>query len=124
ALLGVGLFVGIRTAGLIFAGGFLGWGIGIPLLARGELPPMGDPSGLAMDLWSTQIRYIGVGAMLIGGLWSLLVLVRPLAALMLSSSTDRSDGSDGGDLPSPVLGIMALMALGGLALASLGVVGS
>lgn len=124
ALLGVGLFVGIRTAGLIFAGGFLGWGIGIPLLARGELPPMGDPSGLAMDLWSTQIRYIGVGAMLIGGLWSLLVLVRPLAALMLSSSTDRSDGSDGGDLPSAVLGIMALMALGGLALASLGVVGS
>ncbi|HNR32125.1 MAG TPA: oligopeptide transporter, OPT family, partial [Candidatus Hydrogenedentes bacterium] len=35
ALLGVGYIVGIRVASLVFLGGFMAWGVALPLMARG-----------------------------------------------------------------------------------------
>ncbi|MDB5108634.1 MAG: peptide transporter [Candidatus Binatus sp.] len=75
ALLGVGYIVGIRIAALVFAGGAFAWLIAIPLLtaqqtAHGSL----DAATIASQLWSSQVRYLGVGAMLTGGivtLWKL-----------------------------------------------------
>jgi putative OPT family oligopeptide transporter len=69
ALLGVGYIVGIRIAMLVFAGGALGNLLIIPLAS--SLHP--DLRKLSADaaayaLWSGQTRYLGVGAMLVGGL--------------------------------------------------------
>ena len=71
ALLAVGFIVRLNIAVLIFIGGFLGWLVGIPLLGSG-LEFAEDPLHGASTLWSTKIRYIGVGAMVIGGLASIL----------------------------------------------------
>ena len=38
---------------------------------RSRVPPRQPP---AVAIWSAQIRYLGVGAMLIGGIWTLISL--------------------------------------------------
>ena len=55
---------------LIFIGGSIGWLIGIPLLGGG-LEFAAHPADGAWELWSTKIRYVGVGAMVIGGMASI-----------------------------------------------------
>lgn len=72
ALLAVGYIVRLHVASLVFIGGALGFFLAIPLL--GTPVGMEDTSAidLAWNLWSTQVRYIGVGAMITGGLWSII----------------------------------------------------
>lgn len=83
ALLAVGYIVKLEIAVLVFLGGVIGWVIGIPLLGTPE--GLGDLStmDLAWALWSTKIRYLGVGAMIVGGIWSILSVRKGLAAGMV-----------------------------------------
>ena len=78
ALLAVGFIVRLNVAILIFIGGFLGWLVGIPLLGQG-LEHAADPLGGAAFLWSTKIRYVGVGAMVVGGISSIFKVRNGLA---------------------------------------------
>ncbi len=56
-----------------------------------------DPLPAAGLLWSSRIRYLGVGAMLVGGLWSLLKLRRPLVDAisggLAAARLKRQDGA-------------------------------
>ena len=70
ALVAVGFIVRLNIAILIFIGGALSWLIGIPILGNG-LEYAANPLDGAWSIWSTKIRYIGVGAMVIGGLSSI-----------------------------------------------------
>ncbi len=79
ALLSVGYIVGLNIAILVFLGGAANWLVAIPICAALQDWPMVDGQAMsALDwagqLWSTQTRYIGVGAMLIGGLWTIIKL--------------------------------------------------
>jgi putative OPT family oligopeptide transporter len=97
ALLAVGFIIGLRTAAVVFLGGVIGWLILMPAygLVQG-LPP--DRTGLAsaMSIWSGQIRYVGIGAMLTGGLWTLLQLREPVrkSLQMLRASYRASAGPE------------------------------
>jgi putative OPT family oligopeptide transporter len=75
ALIGVGYIIGIRIAALVFAGGAFAWLIAIPVLTAFHAGSgTGDAATTAAQLWSGQVRYLGVGAMLTGGvvtLWKL-----------------------------------------------------
>ncbi len=91
ALLGVGWIIGPKIASYVLVGGLIGWVIIAPLiaLATGLPTPItaetisnalamgqGDVTvGLNIwgffEIWGSQIRYIGVGAMLVGGLWAI-----------------------------------------------------
>lgn len=75
ALIAVGYIVGIRISLLVFLGGVISWWIAIPILMWTTGIPEGQnlvDAGYVM--WSDKIRYIGVGAMVIGGLWALIDL--------------------------------------------------
>ena len=77
ALLAVGYIVGINVAVLMLAGGLVNWFIAIPALAASQPWPMVDGEPIAaMDyawtLWSTKTRYLGVGGMMVGGLWTII----------------------------------------------------
>ncbi len=75
ALIAVGYIVGVRIAFLVFAGGAISWWIAIPMyMAMNGMPEAGNEVGAGYDIWSTQIRYLGVGAMVVGGLWALISL--------------------------------------------------
>lgn len=79
ALLGVGFIIGLRTAAVVLLGGIIGWVILMPAygLVHG-LPADRNGLAAAMSIWSGQIRYVGIGAMLIGGLWTLTKLCEPV----------------------------------------------
>lgn len=69
-LVAVGYIVRLNVALLIFIGGSLAWLIGIPLFgtAAGDDPAVDQ----AYKIWSEQVRFIGVGAMVLGGFSSLI----------------------------------------------------
>ncbi len=77
-LVAVGFIVRLHVAVLIFIGGALGWLIGIPLL--GGASQHADPIEGAWAIWSSEIRYVGVGAMVVGGMSSLFAVRAGLLA--------------------------------------------
>lgn len=70
ALLGVGYIVGFNVSILVFLGGAIGWLIGIPIYSLYH-PISGNLIDATWDIWSSNIRFMGVGAMIVGGLWSI-----------------------------------------------------
>lgn len=95
ALLAVGYIIGLQTAVIVFLGGLIGWLILMPAYGFfNGLPP--DQTGVAAALliWSGQIRYVGIGAMLIGGLWTLTKLREPVwRSLQTLRASYRARGS-------------------------------
>ncbi len=79
ALLAVGVIIGLNTAVVVFLGGVIGWLVLMPIhgIIHG-LPAGKTPLAAAMAIWSGQIRYVGIGAMLTGGLWTLTKLREPV----------------------------------------------
>ena len=99
ALLGVGWIIGPKIASFIFVGGLLGWVILAPLIALAVgLPSPTTPSAITdalafgngnfdvgsmiwgfYQIWGDYIRYVGVGAMVVGGLYTIFKLRANLA---------------------------------------------
>jgi len=94
ALLGVGWIIGPRIASFVFVGGLIGWVIISPLIALAigiPMPTTDSQISEAMhlaggnlevgkyiwgfyEIWGDYIRYIGVGAMVVGGLYTIFKL--------------------------------------------------
>ncbi|MFW6157210.1 MAG: OPT family oligopeptide transporter, partial [Balneolaceae bacterium] len=92
ALLGVGYIVGLNIAVLVFGGGLISWLFGIPIYMAFADPAevsavVGDATGYdaALAIWSEKVRYMGVGAMVVGGVWALISLAGPLVDGIKSS---------------------------------------
>ena len=97
ALMSVGYIVGLRVATLVFAGGVISWWIAIPIyLAINGNPEQLDPVALGGSTWSSQIRFLGVGAMVVGGLWALLSLRGAIGSALsagLKAIKNKTDNS-------------------------------
>ncbi len=81
ALLGVGWIIGPKISSFVFVGGLLGWVIITPLIVLAT----GLPSGISpidgfFQIWGDYVRYIGVGAMVVGGLYTIFKLRSNLAS--------------------------------------------
>jgi putative OPT family oligopeptide transporter len=100
ALLGVGYIVGFNIALLVFIGGALAWLVGIPLLglARG-LELAGSPLDGAWHIWETEIRYMGIGAMVVGGIWSIIKIRHGIATGLREAIFGYRGSHAGGLLP-------------------------
>ena len=73
ALVAVGYIVGLNISILMFVGGALNWFVAIPILAAMHPWPEGTSAlDHAWELWSTETRFLGVGAMIVGGFWALI----------------------------------------------------
>lgn len=103
ALLGVGYIIGLNVSIVIVAGGILSWNIAIPIYS--SLFLAGNPElsaqlvganaeTAAFAIWSSQIRYLGVGAMLIGGIWTLISLRHSLLSGVRSGLAAARAGAD------------------------------
>ncbi|MBB4756948.1 oligopeptide transporter, OPT family [Xanthomonas arboricola] len=102
ALLGVGYIVGLNVGIVVLSGSILSWHIAIPLYQQffmGSDPALaqslvGAPAAdTAFGIWGAKIRYLGVGAMLIGGVWTLFSLRKSLLSGVKSGfSAARKSG--------------------------------
>lgn len=114
ALVAVGYIVGLNVAVLIFIGGAVAWLVGIPLVSAGA-----DLSSGALDaawhLWSTQIRYVGVGCMVVGGVTSIwrvrAGLVQATKHLGRGWSEPGVEGELDRDLAGPKIAAFSLVAV-------------
>ena len=105
ALLGVGYIVGPKISAFLFGGAMLGWMVMMPILVATvpEAASLWD-AGSVKDIWRNYVRYVGAGAIAVGGFVS---LVRSLPTFLhafkpLKGAPSGEDGAehDGGrDLP-------------------------
>ena len=85
ALLSVGYIVGLRIASFIFLGGVVGFAILVPIygLVNGFPNSSGYIDLITLadynEIWKAQIRYAGVGAMVIGGVYTLWSMRKTIA---------------------------------------------
>lgn len=124
ALLSVGYIVGLNVGIVVLAGAMISWNIAIPFYVANILPTNAElaqaaaglnAEDLAGFIWSKQIRYLGVGAMLVGGIWALVSLrhsllsgVRSGLAAARASAAGQVIAHTEQDLPmkSVLLGIL------------------
>lgn len=108
ALFGVGYIVGLNIGVVMLAGGALAWLVAIPIYSTFFLAT--DPvlsvqlagasaEDAAFAIWSSQIRYLGVGAMLTGGVWTLVSLRHSLVS-GIRSGLSSDHALDGVDVPA------------------------
>ncbi|MFL3044951.1 MAG: OPT family oligopeptide transporter [Candidatus Neomarinimicrobiota bacterium] len=117
ALLSVGLIVGRNIGILVLAGGLISWGIAIPIYS-GINGFEGEPLDAAYNIWNSKIRYMGVGAMVIGGIWSLIKLFDPLIIGIKTSlealkhrKSDVDIPTEDRDIPINYVGLVLLIML-------------
>jgi putative OPT family oligopeptide transporter len=111
ALVAVGFIVRLHIAVLIFIGGALGWLVAIPMFSL-DADALSSPLDAAWTLWSQKVRYIGVGAMLVGGV-AAIVRVRHglLSAVRELRRVARTGAAEAGeDLPGGLISTLAVAA--------------
>jgi uncharacterized oligopeptide transporter (OPT) family protein len=117
ALLGVGYILGIRVAGYLLAGATLGWFVIIPLISwygdsvTDPIAPADVPiSSLSPeDIWDNYVRYIGAGAVVLGGLISLLRSLGVVGSSLFNIFGGRGTG-ERTDRDIPTLLLLLLLA--------------
>ncbi len=80
-MIGAGFLVGFDMACSIFIGAMISWLIAMPMLSHvfPDYLLQHTTHDAAMLLWNSQLRYLGIGAMLFAGVWTFMKLIRPLA---------------------------------------------
>ena len=117
ALISVGYIVGRNISILVFTGGLISWFIAIPIYTA-IYGFEGNALEAANVIWDTEIRYLGVGAMVIGGIWSLIKLFKPLMIGIQASLKAYSKVQSGEivpreeqDIPIKYVGIALLVLM-------------
>ena len=129
SLFSVGYIVGRNIGILAFTGGLISWAVAIPIYSylygfEGE-----NYFESANIIWNAKIRYLGVGAMVVGGIWSVIQLTKPLIESIQLSLKTLQENSDNisleeRDLPINYVFIAILAMLVPISLTYFGIIGS
>lgn len=112
ATMGAGYVVGWKASVAIALGAFVSWIIGVPLytfLNENAVIQMGTSGyDLATAVWSQKLRFVGVGAFVVGGIWTVLGLMPQIKNAIVSSFKGISTNHEGllrteKDIPMPYL---------------------
>ncbi len=121
AIFAAGYIIGIEIGVSFLIGFFIGWVVVLPLLAE----HFGIPSGKTvydsvMTLWSSHLRFVGVGVMLVGGVWTLIRLIKPVFdGIKLSFVTLQHVGDQQKGLPRTERDIPIIWAFVGVLVCAL-----
>jgi putative OPT family oligopeptide transporter len=115
ALLGAGHLVGISVGAAMVLGIAIAWLGAVPVLTA-ITPQHGDLGTFVTDIWRTQVRFIGAGAMAVAALWSLIRTMGPILSGLAQVVSARKiallsgDHSDR-DIPFRTMAILAAAAV-------------
>ena len=98
-LMGVGFIVGWEVALLIFLGGAISFVGAIPVLAWGQ--DFGDQPmvGALMGIWDSQIRFFGIGTMVVAGAYSIVKISGSMGAALRTAVRGVRGLEDTSSLP-------------------------
>ncbi len=122
AMIGAGYLIGIQLTSSIMLGAILSWLVSIPLLSylSPDVIANHSASEAAQLLWGDNTRYIGIGAMLAAGLFTLLTLFKPilssirLAFSALSAKALKHVDSKDKDIPIQYVILISIISVTGL----------
>ena len=119
ALWAIGHLVGLWVGIAMLLGLVLAWAVAVPLLSALH-PEAGPAADVALHVWSTQVRFIGAGAIGVAALWTMVKLAIPVFEGLrsaLASSRARSHGLGATlartelDIPIAWVGLISLVCL-------------
>ena len=86
-MIGAGYLVGFEMALSIFIGAVFAWGFLVPIASHiyPAFLNQAQASDALMGLWNTELRYVGIGAMLLAGIWTFIKLSKPLMQRIMRS---------------------------------------
>ena len=86
ALVGAGYLIGIVGGLAMLLGVLLTWGVAVPYFtAHADVAADANMVDVAMMVWKTKVRFIGVGTIGIAAIWTLLILMKPMIEGMVHS---------------------------------------
>jgi len=123
ALVGAGHLVGLSVGMAMLTGLVIAWGVAVPILTAATPAAAGtDIAAHTLRIWSTQVRFIGAGAIAVAAIYTLARLTKPVvgglvSTLVASRSAGTADDTDR-DLSPPwilALTVACLIVAGWLA---------
>ncbi len=96
ALIGVGHLVGLPVGIAMLVGVFISFIILLPLRTAGDISDVAAMANVVDEVFSGEIRFIGVGTMAIAAVWTLIKITGPIAkgiSQSLVSSRSRKAGN-------------------------------
>ena len=129
SLFSVGYIVGRNIGILAFTGGLISWAVAIPIYSYIYGFEGDNYFESANIIWNSKIRYLGVGAMVVGGIWSVIQLAKPLIESIQLSLKTLGETSDNisleeRDLPINYVFIAILAMLVPISLTYYGIIGT
>jgi len=129
SLFSVGYIVGRNIGILAFTGGLISWAVAIPIYSYLYGFEGDNYFESANIIWNAKIRYLGVGAMVVGGIWSVIQLARPLIESIQLSLKTLKESSDNisleeRDLPINYVFVAIIAMLVPISLTYFGIIGS
>ena len=129
SLFSVGYIVGRNIGILAFTGGLISWAVAIPIYSYLYGFEGDNYFESANIIWNAKIRYLGVGAMVVGGIWSVIQLAKPLIESIQLSLKTLQESSDNisleeRDLPINYVFVAIIAMLVPISLTYFGIIGS
>jgi putative OPT family oligopeptide transporter len=104
-LMAVGFIVGFEISLLIFLGGAISFLGAMPILANGADFSGGNPEAVLSEIWDTKIRYFGIGAMVIAGIYSIFKIAGSMGSAIRTALRGVRGLDDTANLPRTEQGI-------------------
>jgi putative OPT family oligopeptide transporter len=94
ALVGAGHLVGLSVGMAMLTGLIIAWAIAVPILTSTQPAAAGVALGAhTIDIWRTQVRFIGAGAIAIAAIYTLARLAKPVVGGLVSTLASSRMGS-------------------------------
>ena len=97
ALIGVGHLVGITVGIAMIVGLVISFGVMLPLRTAGRIPAGDDLGEAVSTIFSSDVRFVGAGAMAIAAVWTLVKIALPIGRGIkeaLASTRARESGAE------------------------------
>ncbi|OSC36787.1 OPT family oligopeptide transporter [Mycobacterium decipiens] len=118
ALIGVGHLVGVTVGIAMIVGLLIAFGVMLPMRTAGHLPLDGGYAAAVAKTFSTDVRFIGAGAIAVAAVWTFLKILGPILrgiADAAASARTRRQGQAVGltdrDIPIHVVATVVLLSL-------------
>ena len=97
ALIGVGHLVGITVGIAMIVGLVISFGVMLPLRTAGQIPADGDLGDIVSGIFTSDVRFVGAGAMAVAAVWTLAKIALPIARGVkeaLAATRARDEGAE------------------------------
>jgi len=115
-LMAVGFIVGWEVSLLVFIGGAISFVGAIPVLAMGVDFGNSPPAEVLMGIWDAKIRFVGIGAMVVAGIYSIIKIAGSMGAALRTAIRGVRGLEDTKSLPRTEQGITGKALFGLMAM--------